>query len=165
MSSSNAVFMPATLSHKLNHMPVRLIYVAALPPACVTSSPKCDRSRSHSRSFSSRKNSCSSSDGDGIKRTNNWVLYLLTYPGTSIRLEFGRLGTRPAVLILQSLRYVSSNHIAKMFSLETREGTTVQTIYDIIVKSRCDRYHFASGGQGRSRALVFLPSRVSLKYS
>ena len=155
MTSSNAVFMPATMNSKLKHMPVRSIYVAALPPACVTSSPKCDRSRSYSNSSPSKKYSYISNDGDSIKRTNNWVLYLLTYPETSIRLEFGRLGKRPAVLILQSLRYVSSTHVAKMFSLAAKEGTTVQTIYDIVMRSRCDRYHFAPGGQGGSRAPVF----------
>lgn len=155
MTSRNAVFMPATLNDKLKNMPVRSIYVAALPPACVTDSPKCDRSRSYSSSPPNWKGSYISNNSDSIKRTNNWVLYLLTYPESSVRLEFGRLGTRPSVLIMQSLKYVASNHVAKMFNLTTREGTTIQMIYDIIMRSRCDRYHFAPGGQGELRAPIF----------
>ena len=43
---------------------------------------------------------------------------------------------------------MKSNKVAKVFSLATKKGTTVQTIFDVIVRSRCDRYHFAIGGQG-----------------
>ena len=149
MMSNNAIFMPATLSRKIENMPVRSIYVAALPPACVTTSPKCDRSRTYSRSSPlSAKDDSGNVSSDNMKRTNHWVLYLLTYPETSIRLEFGRFGARPAVLLVQSLKYVRSNKVAKVYSLATKEGTTVQTIFDVIVKSRCDRYRFVAGGQG-----------------
>ena len=151
----NSIFIPATLGSKLKKMAITSIYVAALPPLCVgKSSLACHMRNISNGSTGSRSSSGSDRSNvrggdDKTKRTNQWVIYFLTRdPETSVRLEFGRFGAKPSVLIVRSMKYVASNHVVKVFSLPTKEGTTVQTIYDVIRNSRCNRYYSANGSQG-----------------
>ncbi|KAF8833383.1 hypothetical protein BDN67DRAFT_992850 [Paxillus ammoniavirescens] len=99
--------------------------------------------------FVAHENIDNEGDGDGIKPTNHWSLFLTINGSSSVRVEVAPddLG-KPGMVLIESKKYDVTTKITKKVSINAPRGLTVAGIFNLIIQKKRDCYIFAPVGEG-----------------
>jgi hypothetical protein len=120
-------FIPQSLANQIANLPILCIYASAQPPTSVL-----DPSGSPA----------------GSKKTNHWVLHLVTSQTESLQIDPSP-GSDSKITIIVSMVEKSIRHDAvKVIRLHTVPDLTVGNIIEYLRASNYIQYQFSTGGQG-----------------